>query len=117
MAAMTDGKYGQLGVNQDLFLDFAREEGDRYSAEYLSGGTRDLAYIALRLAYIDLLYKDEKPPLCFDASFAHQDNFRATCTMRALRELAEDGVQSMIFTCRSRESTIAREVETNPYMD
>ena len=111
MAAMTDGKYGQLGVNQDLFLDFAREEGDRYSAEYLSGGTRDLAYIALRLAYIDLLYKDEKPPLCFDESFAHQDNFRATCTMRALRELAEDGVQSLIFTCRSRESTIAREVD------
>ena len=111
MSAMTDGKYGQLGVDQDLFLDFAREEGDRYSAEYLSGGTRDLAYIALRLAYIDLLYKNEKPPLCFDESFAHQDNFRATCTMRALRELAEDGVQSMIFTCRSRESTIAREVD------
>ena len=111
MSAMTDGKYGQLGVNQDLFLDFTREEGDRYSAEYLSGGTRDLAYIALRLAYIDLLYKDEKPPLCFDESFAHQDNFRATCTMRALRELAEDGVQSLIFTCRSRESTIAREVD------
>ena len=111
MSAMTDGKYGQLGVNQDLFLDFAREEGDRYSAEYLSGGTRDLAYIALRLAYIDLLYKNEKPPLCFDESFAHQDNFRATCTMRALRELAEDGVQSLIFTCRSRESTIAREVD------
>ena len=111
MSAMTDGKYGQLAVNQDLFLDFAREEGDRYSAEYLSGGTRDLAYIALRLAYIDLLYKDEKPPLCFDESFAHQDNFRATCTMRALRELAEDGVQSLIFTCRSRESTIAREVD------
>ena len=111
MSAMTDGKYGQLAVSQDLFLDFAREEGDRYSAEYLSGGTRDLAYIALRLAYIDLLYKNEKPPLCFDESFAHQDNFRATCTMRALRELAEDGVQSMIFTCRSRESTIAREVD------
>ncbi len=109
MSAMTDGKYDDVGVSDDLILEFRREETSR-SVDYLSGGTRDLAYIALRLAYIDLLYK-EAPPLVFDESFAHQDNFRATCTMKALRALAEEGVQSLIFTCRSRESTIAREVD------
>ncbi len=109
MSAMTDGKYDTVGVGEDLLLEFSRE-GTGLSVEYLSGGTRDLAYIALRLAYIDLLYR-ETPPLVFDESFAHQDNFRATCTMKALRVLAEDGVQSLIFTCRSREATIAREVD------
>ena len=109
MAAMTDGKYDDVGVSDDLMLEFRRKETS-HSVDYLSGGTRDLAYIALRLAYIDLLYK-EAPPLVFDESFAHQDNFRATCTMKALRALAEEGVQSLIFTCRSRESTIAREVD------
>ncbi len=109
MTSMTDGKYDEVGVSESLMLDFARGQ-ERRSVEYLSGGTRDLAYIALRLAYIDLLYR-EAPPLVFDESFAHQDNFRATCTMRALRTLADEGVQSLIFTCRSRESTIAREVD------
>ncbi len=109
MSSMTDGKYDEVGVSESLMLDFARGQ-ERRSVEFLSGGTRDLAYIALRLAYIDLLYR-EAPPLVFDESFAHQDNFRATCTMKALRTLADEGVQSLIFTCRSRESTIAREVD------
>ena len=68
-----------------------------------------MAYIALRAALIDMLY-GEKPPICFDESFAHQDNLRAKAMMKAINRLADDGCQSFIFTCRGREAALANEV-------
>jgi len=52
----------------------------------------------------------EKPPICFDESFAHQDNVRARAMMRAIKQLSEEGCQSFIFTCRGREGVIATEI-------
>ena len=79
------------------------------SIDFLSGGTRDMAYIAVRAALIDMLY-GEKPPICFDESFAHQDNIRARAMMKAINQLADEGCQSFIFTCRGREAALAEEV-------
>ena len=60
------------------------------------------------MALLDLLYR-EKPPVCFDESFAHQDNVRAKSMMEAIKHLSNEGYQSIIFTCRARESTLAKE--------
>ena len=68
-----------------------------------------MAYIAVRAALIDMLY-GEKPPICFDESFAHQDNIRARAMMKAINQLADEGCQSFIFTCRGREAALAEEV-------
>ena len=68
-----------------------------------------MAYIAVRSALIAMLYS-EKPPICFDESFAHQDNVRARAMMKAIGHLANDGYQSFVFTCRGRESVLAGEV-------
>lgn len=51
----------------------------------------------------------EKPPVCFDESFAHQDNSRAKSMMKAVKKLASEGQQSFIFTCREREASLAKE--------
>ena len=72
-----------------------------------------MAYIAVRAALIDMLYS-EKPPVCFDESFAHQDNLRAKAMMKAVVKLGEEGVQSFIFTCRGREAALAKELVANP---
>jgi uncharacterized protein YhaN len=55
-----------------------------------------------------MLYS-EKPPIRFDESFAHQDNVRAASMMRGIANLAKEGCQSFIFTCRGREGTIAKD--------
>jgi uncharacterized protein YhaN len=68
-----------------------------------------MAYIAVRAALIDMLY-GEKPPICFDESFAHQDNVRARAMMKAIGHLATEGYQSFVFTCRGREAALAGEV-------
>lgn len=67
-----------------------------------------MAYVAVRAALIDMLYT-EKPPVCFDETFAHQDNVRARSMMKAVAKLADEGCQSFIFTCRGREATLATE--------
>lgn len=112
MDVMTDGKYDGMTVTDDLRLEY-RDGTDIRSVEMLSGGTRDIAYIALRLALIRLLYR-ETPPLCFDESFAHQDNDRCYSMLKVFLALSQrNGQQTILFTCRSREYTIASEIGGN----
>ena len=108
MEIMTDCKYTSFDVSDGLKVSFVDEKGEKKSIDFLSGGTKDMAYIAVRAALIDMLYS-EKPPVCFDESFAHQDNVRASAMMRAIKYLADEGCQSFIFTCRGREAALATE--------
>lgn len=108
MQLMTGNKYNSFDVTDDLAVYFTDSNGERKSVEYLSGGTHDLAYVAVRAALIDMLYP-EKPPICFDETFAHQDNVRARDMMKAIKALSGEGCQSFIFTCRGREATLANE--------
>lgn len=109
MEIMTNRKYTSFDVSDGLKVSFKNSLGENKSVDFLSGGTRDLAYIAVRMALIDMLYA-EKPPVCFDESFAHQDNVRAKAMMTAINELSKDGHQSFVFTCRAREATLGNEL-------
>jgi len=110
LSVMTDSKYTALDVDSGLKVNFTSQDGKEKSIDYLSGGTRDLAYVAVRMALIDMLYT-EKPPICFDETFANQDNARANAMMRAVKQLGEEGYQSYVFTCRQREAEIASELQ------
>ena len=109
MGIMTDKKYTSFDVNDGLKVNFKTDAGEEKSVDFLSGGTRDLTYIAVRMALIDMLF-DEKPPICFDESFAHQDNLRARSMMAGLKKLSDEGAQSFVFTCRAREGALAKEL-------
>lgn len=109
MEIMTDKKYSSLDVSDGLKVQFTSQSGEKRSVDFLSGGTRDLTYISLRMALIDMLYT-EKPPVLFDESFAHQDNARARAMMKAIKALSDYGQQSFIFTCREREAGLAKEI-------
>lgn len=108
LALMTDGKYTGIEIGEDMRICFRSEDGKLRDIDYLSGGTRDLAYIAVRMALIDMLYS-EAPPVCFDETFSSQDNKRAASMMSSIKRLTDDGYQSFIFTCRAREATLASE--------
>ena len=113
MSIMTDKKYHDFDVTAGIKVSYRGGDGERRTVDFLSGGTRDLAYVAVRMALVDMLYT-EKPPLCFDESFAHQDNTRAKSMMKALVHLGKEGYQSFVFTCRQRESTLAAEMAKKP---
>jgi uncharacterized protein YhaN len=109
MGIMTDKKYRDFDINSGLKVTYLAENGEQRAVDFLSGGTRDLAYISVRMALIDMLYT-EKPPIVLDESFANQDNQRARSMMRACAHLALSGYQSFIFTCRQREGVLASEL-------
>lgn len=106
LSAVTGGSVGELGVDSALALTYMAE-GGAHSVDYMSKGTKEAAYFALRLALVDLLYKEEKPTLIFDESFAYADDRRTERMLRLLAALAGDGVQSVVLSCHSREGDIA----------
>lgn len=110
---LTDGKYTELGVDNNLSLTVTTDEGGTVSIDYMSAGTQDLAYLSLRMALIDLLYR-EKPPVCFDESFSHQDNRRAARMIELVRAMGETGQQCLLFTCHSREGELWQEAYGTP---
>ena len=109
---MTDRKYTDIDVSDGLRVSFVSASGEKRSVDFLSGGTRELTYVALRMALIDMLFT-ELPPIFFDESFAHQDNTRARSMMRAISTLSRDGMQSFILSCREREAHLAKESGSN----
>lgn len=108
VGALTEGKYPAVGVGSDLSLTVG-DTAAAHAVDYMSAGTQDLTYLSLRMALIDLLYRREKPPVCFDESFAHQDDRRAARMIEALYTLSAEGQQNFIFTCHPREGRMATE--------
>ena len=105
MAHITEGKYTEIGVGGDLGMTALTDSGTR-SISLLSAGTKDAAYLALRLALIGMLYRRCTPPTIFDESFARVDDERLAklLTLAAARE------QSIILTSNDRDARVMRGV-------
>lgn len=106
MAHITDGKYTELGVESTLDMSVTTEAGLK-PISVLSAGTKDAAYICLRLALISLLYRNSTPPVIFDEAFRRQDDTRLAAILRLIKLGA---AQSIIFTSNGREASIAKNV-------
>ncbi len=99
---ITDGKYKGLYADNEMKLTFLeKNEAEVRDAGYLSTGTLDAAYISLRIALCEFLYK-EHPTLIFDDAFSNMDNERLERTLDFLCELSED-FQIIILSCHDRE--------------
>ncbi len=99
---MTGGRYADVGVGSDLSVLVETESGTR-TPEHFSAGTQELIYLSLRMALIDLLYR-ERPPVCFDESFAHQDDTRLCRAVSVLLDFAGAGQQCFLFSCHGRDA-------------
>lgn len=105
IAGATDGKYEEIGLSAHMDLTVLTEDGTK-ELEYFSGGTKDLAYVALRMALVEVLYKKELPPLIFDECFSQLDDDRLTGIVDAIdREIGEDR-QCLLLTSQSREAAM-----------
>lgn len=105
----TNGKYETIGVNNQLEMQYGASSGVGYTTrdiDFMSSGTRDLAYISLRMSLIGLLYHKTNPPLFFDESFARLDDGRLTAMFGLLREYAGEGSQIFLFTSQHRDAQI-----------
>lgn len=109
LSTMTGGKYETLTFNKELAASV--EEKDSviaHSALYLSGGTLDQIYFALRLAICELMLPEDDPcPIVLDDAFANFDDERVARALEILYEIAKKR-QVILFTCHKRESEMLR---------
>ena len=108
MKKVTAGKYGSLSVTPSFDMGFTDEEFGSMEIDYLSAGTRDTAYLALRMALLRASFDNEKrPPLIFDESLCRLDSGRVK---NALLTLSSEDAQVILFTCRSLEGELAADM-------
>jgi len=104
MSAVTDGRYEDVLINRD-FTARTRTKDDVVAreAEYLSAGTLDLMYLAVRLAVCELTMPDGEPcPLILDDALVNLDEERIAQAMELLRQISRER-QVILFTCRPVE--------------
>jgi len=102
LARLTGDAYQSVTLTRELEGGAARA-GDvlPHSALYLSRGTADQLYLAVRLAVCSLCLP-QKPPILLDDALAAFDDERLRLALDLLKELAS-GQQVLLFTCQKRE--------------
>ena len=101
MSVVTGGRYESILINRD-FTAKTRLAGDVVprETEYLSAGTLDLMYLAVRLAVCTLaLPEDASCPLILDDTLVNLDAERTAQAMKLLGEIAKQR-QVILFTCK-----------------
>jgi len=105
---LSDGKFEAVGIDHGLQMSFTRG-GQTRGVEFLSEGTKDLAYVSLRRALCRALFGDNCPPLIYDESFARIDESRLGRILSMLSDVQGDDCQSIVLSCRRLEAELVTE--------
>ncbi|MDO8587788.1 MAG: AAA family ATPase [Armatimonadota bacterium] len=110
LASVTGGRYSRVEVDEQS-LDFAiysNEKGALVEAgdTDLSRGALDQFYLAARIALLDLVSGDAKPPVLLDDPFGAFDDERAGRAMEMLKQISRER-QAVLFTCSDRYDAYA----------
>jgi len=106
---LCQGRYEEVRIDPEFHI-YAREAhtGELRAVEYLSRGTQDQLYFALRFGILDLVSnKQEACPCLLDEPFAAYDHQRIIEAFRILEEEAKRR-QLFVFTCREDLRDIAQ---------
>jgi len=110
-ADMTGGRYERVaapvGENR---LYAVRADGRRLDPAFLSRGTAEQMYLAMRLALAEHLAETRSfaPPLVLDDVFVHFDGERLERALGAVGDLARrHGLQVLMFTCHDHVRSAA----------
>ena len=110
LALVSGGAHSSVQTTKKLDLT-VEQGGFHVDADLLSGGTRDAAYICLRISLMMRLFGTELPPLIMDESLCQMDDTRATNMLTMLGKLSENTAQCIILTCHGREAKICKELQ------
>lgn len=111
MAAATDGVYNRVTVEERTLRPqvWVPSAGGWKDATELSQATSDQLYFCLRLALLDVITGDRRPPLFLDEPFAHLDDARRHAMLGVVAGAARDR-QVVLFTCWPYYDEIAGKV-------
>ena len=113
LRALSGGAYERVQVDENtlaprVWVGGPKEWADVEAREVGSAGVHQ-CYLALRLALVDVLCGDRKPPLFLDDPFLAYDADRQAAAIQCLRDIARDR-QIFLFTCRDAYDAAADRV-------
>ncbi len=108
MEYLSGGSYSDFFAGSDLVPSLEHKDGFRVSSDLLSGGTRDAAYLALRISLMLQIFEGELPPLILDESLCQLDDTRMGRVLDLLSRLSGSQLQCLLFTCQGREANFCR---------
>ena len=108
MDKICGGTHSSVQTNKSLGLS-VEQDGFHVDSSLLSGGTRDAAYISLRISLMMRLFGEELPPLILDETLCQLDDTRALNMLTILANLGKTSAQQCIlFTCHRREAELCQ---------
>jgi DNA repair exonuclease SbcCD ATPase subunit len=111
LGAATGGVYSRISLDERTLRPqvwVASASAWKDAAE-LSQATSDQLYLCLRLALLDVITGDRRPPVFLDEPFAHLDDERRRTMTEVLKAAARDR-QVVLFTCWPDYDEIAERV-------
>jgi uncharacterized protein YhaN len=110
LSFITNDKYKDIRIDSKISTRLNMEDKMIYP-EQVSKGTVDEINFAVRMAFLELFFREEKMPVILDDAFAMYDNKRLA---RALQYLENSKRQVILFTCHKREEQLMNQLEI-PY--
>lgn len=107
---ISDGAYTSVNMGRELNLSLTDSVGLTTTDEMMSGGTRDVSYLALRISLMTQIFEDELPPFMMDEVLCQLDETRMRRILGLLGGLCEKDMQCLLFTCHERESRACSEL-------
>lgn len=95
---LSGGEFANAAVDDGFGL-YIEEKNSLRDFGFFSRGISDLGVFCLRLALIDTMYPEEKPPLILDDPFVNFDRKKYEEVSALLKERAKN-CQILYFTCR-----------------
>ena len=110
---LTQEQYDRVWTpwDRDLLL-VETSEGQQLSVDQLSTGTRELLFLALRLAIVAFYGKRGQPmPVILDDVLVNLDRQRCEAACRLLTAFSDEGHQVLFFTCHDHIADAFRAVD------
>lgn len=97
LALLTGGRYVDLELDKKLTV--IRKDGKKREVKYLSRGTAEQLYFALKLAFVEQIKDEINLPILIDDSFVNFDDNRVKYIEQLLKKISENN-QVLIFTAQ-----------------
>lgn len=102
----TNNKYSNVLVSDNYEMKVIYEN-EILSSKLLSNGANDQLYLALRIAFIEMIFGNKNVTLYLDDAFTQYDDNRIKNILGYLAN--ENFIQILIFTCQNREELYLKE--------
>ncbi len=108
LSYLTSEKYENMRADDNFGINLKTDDGGIVKAEFMSRGTYDLIYIALRFASMSVLTDGKIPIVILDDAFSQLDDERLIKSAELIKN-REEFKQVFLFTCHENYKEILKD--------